>query len=58
MEQYNDKEGIEESMEIARLRFGMIAPVIQKHIRMSLLCLLPESFQDSNAAPGWTYSQL
>lgn len=30
MEQYNDKEGIEESMEIARLRFGMIAPVIQE----------------------------
>lgn len=30
MEQYNNKEGIEESMEIARLRFGMIAPVIQE----------------------------
>ena len=30
MEQYNNKEGIEESMEIERLRFGMIAPVIQE----------------------------
>ena len=30
MEQHNNKEGIDELMEIARLRFGMIAPVIQE----------------------------
>lgn len=30
MEQHNNKEGIDELMEIARLRFGMIAPVIRK----------------------------
>ena len=30
MEQHNNKEGIDELMEIARLRFGMIVPVIQE----------------------------
>ena len=30
MEQHNNKEGIDELMEIARLRFGIIAPVIQE----------------------------
>lgn len=30
MEQHNNKEGIDELMESARLRFGIIAPVIQE----------------------------
>lgn len=39
MEQQKKTDRTEELMEIARLRFGMIAPVIQRRIQMNPLWL-------------------